>query len=811
VTAPALAAARRALAAGLAPWPPAEDGTKRPAPEPVPAGCEHPDCVAAREKAAADGRIAYGWIHRHHTRADESELSSMYRRGLSGVGLICGAISGGLEMLEFEGRAVDEGLLEEFEAAARTAGLGDVLAYITGGYSERTPSGGVHLLYRCSEVSGNQKLARRPATTDELAADPADKVKVLIETRGEGGYTITAPTNGKVHPCGGAWEQLHGGFDTIFEITPEERAALLALARTFDRTPVVERPKAAPAARLPHEGLRPGDDFNARADWDDVLGPHGWVLAFRRGDVCYWRRPGKDGRGWSATTNYTGRDTLIVFTTSTGFEEWSGSGPAPSYSKFAAYAVLNHGGEFEAAARDLAAQGYGDREHHNDFSDWVDTGRRPLSSIEPTGDDWPTLDSAALYGLAGRVVRKLAPHTEADPAGLLLVFLASFGSAVGRPGPHAFADGCIHPPRLNVALVGDTSRSRKGTTAARVRSVFELADPTWAADRIMSGFGSGEALVDEVRDPEMGVDKDGMPVITKAGVDDKRLCVVEGEFARILAVAAREGSTLSALIRDAWDLGRLAARARHQKSVATGAHVNFVVAITVEELRRRLSEVEVANGLANRFLFCCVRRSQLLPSGGEVDPAVLAALADEVRVALEAARKMTRLSRTASAEKRWAAMYAEMADGPGGLLGAATARAEAQTLRLSVAFALLDGAQAIEEPHLEAAYAVWRYCEASARFIFGDVVGDEVADRLLEAIRAAGGEGLSATEQMGVFSRNVSAARLKLAREELERRKLVVTSEVATGGRPKLVTIAVQTKKEERTSPWGYQRGEGAS
>lgn len=823
MTAPVLAAARRALAAGLAPWPPAEDGTKRPVPEPIPSDCAHPDCIALRAKAAADGKkVAYGWIHRSHTRAADAELAALYRRGLSGVGLMCGAVSGGLEMLEFEGRAVEEGLLEEFQAAAEAAGLGDVLANIVGGYSERTPSGGVHLLYRCSEVGGNQKLARRPATAAELAIDPDDKVKVLIETRGQGGYTIVAPTNGKVHPTGGVWELVNGGFDTIFEPTPEARAGLLTLARSFDRMPTAERAGPRRTAPSAGAGTRPGDEFNLRADWDaDVLGPHGWTPTFTRGAVTYWRRPGKEGRGWSATTNATGNDTLIVFSSSTPFDEWDGTPgrPAPSYSKFAAYAVLTHEGDFEAAAVELAALGYGDSAARNrDERDWMaataaQLGEYAVARSGATGtaskpcdtrgaDDWPALDPVAYHGLAGRVVRTLEPHTEADPVGLLLTFLAFFGSAAGA-APHALADGSIHPLRLFVALVGDTSRSRKGTTNTRTRAVFEQADPTWAYDRIMSGFGSGEAIVDEVRDPKTTVDKKtGEPVVVDEGVSDKRLLVLEGEFARILAVAAREGSTISAIMRDAWDLGRLAARARQQKSVATGAHVSFVVNITVEELRRRLSETEMANGLANRFLFACVRRSQLLPDGGHMDPADLYLLGREVRQALEEARKITRLDRSGPAAKRWGEMYAEMANGPRGLLGAITARAEAQTLRLSVGYALLDGSPTIEEQHLEAAYALWKFCEASAAHIFGDALGDDIADRLLAAVRSAGDAGLDFTAQSEVFGRNVKAKRLAAARAELEGLGLIHTTPEETEGRPRMVSRAY-TKERKDTKEGG--------
>ena len=102
-----------------------------------------------------------------------------------------------------------------------------------------------------------------------------------------------------------------------------------------------------------------------------------------------------------------------------------------------------------------------------------------------TGEDgcpWPVLDPGALWGLAGDVVRTIEPHTEADPAGLLIDFLVSFGSAVG-PAPHALADGSEHPARLNAVLVGQTSRARKGTSRAQIRRVLEVADPGWTDQR----------------------------------------------------------------------------------------------------------------------------------------------------------------------------------------------------------------------------------------------------------------------------------------------------------------------------------------
>src|SRR5262249_36330898 len=153
-------------------------------------------------------------------------------------------------------------------------------------------------------------------------------------------------------------------------------------------------------------------------------------------------------------------------------------------------------------------------------------------------------------------------------------------------------------------------------------------------------------------------------------------------------------------------------------------------------------------GFANRFLFGLVRRPHLLPSGGNLDDAVLADLGRRVRSALETFRRFTRLRRSHQAEQLWKGLYEEMAlDLSGGLAGAITARAEAQVLRLSVVYAGLAGSSEIDVPHLEAAWAVWHFCEASAAYIFESATGDEVADRLLRALREAAPAGLDGTQQ----------------------------------------------------------------
>lgn len=306
-----LVVALQSLERGFSPVPPADDGSKRP---------------------LADIQVNGKWTWEPYQTAPATpeHVKQWYRAGRTGNGLACGY--GGLECLEFDNRDTYDAFLE----VASEAALDILIDKIRTGYEEFTPGGGVHWLYRCSEPRGNTKLAERP-----IENQPHGR-KVLIETRGAGGFVIIAPSCGKVHPTGEAYRLTCGGISSIHELTPAERDTLWNLARTFDEMPI-------PAPTLPSKGSgfdqRPGDLYEAEMTWLDILGPLGWRKLFDRGDVSYWTRPGKDA-GVSATTGYC--KGLFVFSTSTSFE------PRKSYSKFAAYAHLQHGGDFARAAKALA-------------------------------------------------------------------------------------------------------------------------------------------------------------------------------------------------------------------------------------------------------------------------------------------------------------------------------------------------------------------------------------------------------------------------------------------------------------------------
>lgn len=320
---------------------------------------------------------AVAWKTYQQTPADEATLHAWFDGDTyEGLGVVTGAVSGNLELLEIEGRAVD--LLPALSELLNNSGLGDLWQRICAGWLVQSPSGGLHFCYRVDgPVAGNTKLARRPNP------DNPNLVDVLIETRGEAGQFVTAPSAGRTHPSGQPWRIVAGGPATCPTITVDERDALHIAASTFDTMPVPDEQPRQPATSYDGTtpGTRPGDDYNTRASWDDILAPHGWRRVKKIGTGWGWVRPGKEPRdGISATTGTAadGVDRLYVFSTSTEFNTET------PYSKFAAYALLEHGGDYAAAARALAAGGYG-----TEASRPVDLHALVGSQPAPSYDDQP--------------------------------------------------------------------------------------------------------------------------------------------------------------------------------------------------------------------------------------------------------------------------------------------------------------------------------------------------------------------------------------------------------------------------------------
>jgi hypothetical protein len=427
----------------------------------------------------------------------------------------------------------------------------------------------------------------------------------------------------------------------------------------------------------------------------------------------------------------------------------------------------------------------------------------------PCKPQWPSPPAPeARHGLAGDFVDLVEPVSEADPVALLAQFLTGFGNVIGR-GAGFIAEGDFHATNLNVAIVGQTSKARKGTSWGRVRQTLALVDPEWVTDRVTSGLSSGEGLVWQVRDPIVAprkgkgsenADSDSdsdVEELVDAGVSDKRLLVVEGELAQALKAMGRPGNTLSVAIRNLWDSGNHGSLVKNSPGRTTGALVSIIGHITRDELRRELTATDAANGFANRFLFICARRSKALPDGGEVPADDLRSITRLVAAAVEHARSVGILARDEHARELWGHVYPRLSEGRPGMLGAVTGRAEAQVMRLAVIYAVLDGRKTIRVEHVRAALSLWDYSERSAAYIFGEDLGDPVADEILAALQAAS-EGLTRSEIRDLFKRHKTAARLDIALNALVEAGLAASGSRATAGRPAEIWRAVSAQSAER-------------
>lgn len=255
------------------------------------------------------------------------------------LGIVCGASSGNLEVIDIDVKYDTTGLL--FENYLKDVMDNDE-ALISSLFIIKTRTGGYHLYYRCEQVAGNQKLALRPANEQEILADANDKIRVLLETRGQGGYVVAPPSAG--------YSKYSG--TKIPTITVDQREILHTLARTYNQ--VIEPPKKEYKAPVQTGFFKtPWDDYNARGDIMELLRVHGWEQIKQKGPRVQFRRPGK-------TVGISGdyhKDLRLfkVFTTSSEFEVGHG------YTHYGVFKILECKGDAHEAGRRLMDMGYGEK------------------------------------------------------------------------------------------------------------------------------------------------------------------------------------------------------------------------------------------------------------------------------------------------------------------------------------------------------------------------------------------------------------------------------------------------------------------
>ena len=411
------------------------------------------------------------------------------------------------------------------------------------------------------------------------------------------------------------------------------------------------------------------------------------------------------------------------------------------------------------------------------------TWNRHQTKIEP-----PKLDPIAYHGPVGAIVQKMLPHTEASGPSLLMQGLVLIGNLIGRRA-WTLAGARDHFPNLYAVTVGESAVGRKGEALEMLkRYVFPtITDGDWIwPSRIVGGAASAEGIIFALRDK---TDQD-------AGAEDKRLLLEESEFGGMLDVINRENNKLGALLRDAWDgrdLNNLAMKNRDAKTKeflkARDYHLSLNGHITKAELKEKLPVgSRTANGLANRILWTYSLREKLLPRGGKFSAELIFSELQDLRGALDFTRKNCRVfAFDGEAENLYADWYNSFhkrLEKDDSELARIISRGDAQIKRLSLLFALLDKSPFIRSEHLNAASALWDYCEISAKWAFYDNRFSPTAQRIYDFLELQPGQlSTLAYIQKEVFHNHLDGVKLNAGVDELVAEKVVARVKDKTGSK----------------------------
>lgn len=578
-----------------------------------------------------------------------------------------------------------------------------------------TGGGGRHYLYRVTE----------PVQSGPLAGFGGVDIKC------DGGQVIVSPS---VHPESGRayeWEFNWAPGDVEPLALPESILALCRSGGEGVKRQLDERDEHAVDLLVEHFG---GHHPRIRA---------GWV------EVC---RPGKDD-GASATVGRLGPGVVKV---------WSSNWPGLTAAVYSLHELRKLAGVAEptVSARPLQPP--------DGYRWW-----------QPGDDDIPkpVLGPDAYRGPVGDYLELVAGNTEAHPAPIGFTILAHLGAWLGRSLRYV-AGPIVQYPNLWGITVGPTSSGGKGVAAGTAAVLLDALDPFIRSRHALTGFGSGPALVDAVRDTDDG------------SVQKSRL-IHDQEMAGVFRVCLMRDSTLSETLRKAFDGEPLESRTRgHGQVVATNHHIGVIGAITADELRRMMDEGSIRNGLGNRFLYLWSELVDRLPYGGRIDPVKTGRIADVIAERVTAALERRYVIEPGGPlAEVWDDWYDTRRAGVGkGAIAELTARHHVHAARLAILYAALDGVDELGPDQMRSAIAWCDYSLGTAELVFGDgVVGR--ARKLLDAIRGSGPEGLDGRAQDAVFGGNVTG--LADLRGELEAARLIHSMDLATGGRPRLVSFGI--------------------
>lgn len=416
------------------------------------------------------------------------------------------------------------------------------------------------------------------------------------------------------------------------------------------------------------------------------------------------------------------------------------------------------------------------------LADKADELARSAVDQVPDADDHhrnaPRPDPACLYGLIGDIARAAGATTEASPYAAALNALAYLGCCLGR-GPYLPVGNTYHHARLFGMHVGRSGRGRKGDAVSllhRVDMALREAHPDLAPQVHRGGLSSREGLAYLIHDGFREGKSEVEPI------HDKRLWVIESEFANVLHQTKRDGNTLSAALRDCWDGVGIKPATKSNRISASHPHVSMSAAVTTTELLSLIEQRELSNGFANRFLVIFSERTKLEPFPKSTPQADVDALAGRVADVLRFAqadrwadRDHLRVSMSPEAAEVYGRLYlGELNRHDYGPLVTGLLERRAPTLlRIAMIFALTDCAQIIGIEHIEAALAWIRYWTDSVRFIFSSAAQEqgqrEVADAATKIVAYLAANGRQPRTKINVecFHGKLSRDKLDAALDEL--------------------------------------------
>lgn len=491
---------------------------------------------------------------------------------------------------------------------------------------------------------------------------------------------------------------------------------------------------------VPEREQRPGDVFNEKASWGEILEPRGWRCFEDRAGTQHWTRPGK-ATGLSATTGHCSSDTRgDLFYCFSSSEEVAPIESNKAYSKFELWATLDHGGDYSAAAMAAMRNGYAP-ESPNDYSEFDEfpeidgfpkqengcfqemiqarTANETTSAIGPIIDT-PEPNCLIYDFVLGEYVQKLRPYTEAYPPAILFQLLEVAGILAGR---NTYFEHGDYRFRLNggTIVIGESGISRKGTGLLYARLPFRDTEYEQEISSLINENTqvSGEGFIQAI-----------------ANKPTHTLLVACEEFASMLKSSKREGSNLSSIIRNAMDAKPLGIDAR--KNPVPEMHDAFASVIghcTLDEFIANISLEDISNGFLNRFQFTLSRQNSKIPFPESVPDGIKKPIREAFSKLLgpKEFQPTTVLSFTPDARPVWESFYSADSEARSSLRESLAARVASQVLRNASRIALLEQSTLVDARRLRIAIAMKDYSSNCIDYIFGDYLNDDT-DELLDFI-----------------------------------------------------------------------------